>query len=79
MLLPCPPLLGAATTATCDCQRPLHSAAPVFIGCTHAKLLLLIMQGLMPNYVKVVPSIAIAFVTYEQIKEMLGVEFRISE
>lgn len=36
-------------------------------------------QGLAPNYVKVVPSIAIAFVSYEQIKEALGVEFRISE
>lgn len=38
-----------------------------------------LFKGLAPNYVKVVPSIAIAFVTYEQIKEMLGVEFRISE
>lgn len=36
-------------------------------------------QGLWPNYLKVVPSIAIAFVTYEQVKEWLGVEFRISE
>ena len=25
------------------------------------------LQGLWPNYVKVVPSIAIAFVTYEQV------------
>ena len=25
------------------------------------------MQGLMPNYVKVVPSIAIAFVSYEEV------------
>jgi hypothetical protein len=38
-----------------------------------------VLQGLAPNYVKVVPSIAIAFVTYEQVKELLGVEFRISE
>lgn len=37
------------------------------------------LQGLWPNYLKVVPSIAIAFVTYEQVKELLGVEFRISE
>ena len=28
-------------------------------------------QGLWPNYVKVVPSIAIAFVTYEQVKSLL--------
>jgi len=38
-----------------------------------------LFKGLWPNYVKVVPSIAIAFVTYEQVKEVLGVEFRISE
>lgn len=38
-----------------------------------------LFKGLAPNYVKVVPSIAIAFVTYEQVKEALGVEFRISE
>ena len=35
-------------------------------------------QGLWPNYIKVVPSIAIAFVTYEKLKEGLGVELRIS-
>lgn len=35
--------------------------------CLHA-----LAQGLAPNYVKVVPSIAIAFVTYEQVKEALG-------
>lgn len=29
------------------------------------------MQGLMPNYVKVVPSIAIAFVSYEQVLFLL--------
>ncbi|KAG2494767.1 hypothetical protein HYH03_007012 [Edaphochlamys debaryana] len=38
-----------------------------------------LFKGLWPNYLKVVPSIAIAFVTYEQVKEWLGVEFRISE
>jgi hypothetical protein len=37
------------------------------------------LQGLWPNYLKVVPSIAIAFVTYEQMKEWMGVEFRIAE
>ena len=37
-----------------------------------------VMQGLLPNYIKVVPSIAIAFVTYEKLKEGLGVELRIS-
>ena len=38
-----------------------------------------LFKGLMPNYLKVVPSIAIAFVTYEQLKVALGVDFRISE
>ncbi|KAG9156734.1 hypothetical protein Leryth_026449 [Lithospermum erythrorhizon] len=36
-------------------------------------------KGLVPNTVKVVPSIAIAFVTYEQVKRILGVEIRISD
>ncbi|KAK9824294.1 hypothetical protein WJX72_009220 [[Myrmecia] bisecta] len=37
-----------------------------------------LFKGLWPNYIKVVPSIAIAFVTYEQMKELMGVELRIS-
>jgi solute carrier family 25 phosphate transporter 23/24/25/41 len=37
-----------------------------------------LFKGLLPNYIKVVPSIAIAFVSYEQVKELLGVELRIS-
>ncbi|KAF2297928.1 hypothetical protein GH714_005539 [Hevea brasiliensis] len=36
-------------------------------------------KGLVPNSVKVVPSIAIAFVTYELVKDVLGVEMRISD
>ncbi|XP_074568112.1 mitochondrial adenine nucleotide transporter ADNT1-like [Curcuma longa] len=36
-------------------------------------------KGLVPNSVKVVPSIAIAFVTYEGVKDVLGVEMRISD
>ncbi|KAL5727098.1 Mitochondrial adenine nucleotide transporter adnt1 [Ranunculus cassubicifolius] len=36
-------------------------------------------KGLVPNSVKVVPSIAIAFVTYETVKDVLGVEMRISD
>lgn len=36
-------------------------------------------KGLVPNSVKVVPSIAIAFVTYEVVKDVLGVEMRISD
>lgn len=36
-------------------------------------------KGLLPNSVKVVPSIALAFVTYEIMKDLLRVEFRIPE
>ncbi|XP_074317701.1 mitochondrial adenine nucleotide transporter ADNT1-like [Silene latifolia] len=36
-------------------------------------------KGLVPNSVKVVPSIALAFVSYEVVKDLLGVEMRISD
>lgn len=36
-------------------------------------------KGLVPNSVKVVPSISIAFVSYEVVKDLLGVEMRISD
>ncbi|KAH0778467.1 hypothetical protein KY290_004894 [Solanum tuberosum] len=36
-------------------------------------------KGLVPNSVKIVPSISIAFVAYEQVKDLLGVEIRISD
>lgn len=35
-------------------------------------------KGLWPNYIKVVPSIALAFTTYEILKEAMGVQLRIS-
>ena len=37
-----------------------------------------LFHGLSANYVKVAPSIAIAFVVYEEIKKLLGVELYIS-
>jgi solute carrier family 25 phosphate transporter 23/24/25/41 len=37
-----------------------------------------LFHGLSANYVKVAPSIAIAFVCYEEIKKVLGVELYIS-
>lgn len=37
-----------------------------------------LFRGLWPNYLKVVPSIAIAFVVYEQMKDLMGVNLRIS-
>ncbi|KAI5073809.1 hypothetical protein GOP47_0011822 [Adiantum capillus-veneris] len=36
-------------------------------------------KGLIPNSIKVVPSIALAFVTYEVMKDLLGVELQISD
>ncbi|KAI5082952.1 hypothetical protein GOP47_0002695 [Adiantum capillus-veneris] len=36
-------------------------------------------KGLIPNSVKVVPSIALAFVTDEVMKDLLGVKFQISD
>lgn len=36
-------------------------------------------KGLVPNSVKVVPSIAIAFVSYEMVKDVLGAQVRISD
>ncbi|KAI8027786.1 Mitochondrial adenine nucleotide transporter ADNT1, partial [Camellia lanceoleosa] len=36
-------------------------------------------KGLIPNSVKVLPSITIAFVTYEVVKDIFGVEMRISD
>mmetsp|Transcript_12699 Transcript_12699/g.27519 ORF Transcript_12699/g.27519 Transcript_12699/m.27519 type:complete len:330 (+) Transcript_12699:393-1382(+) len=70
--------------------RSLHAAAhgdavvyrgmmDCFVKTVQEEGFLALFKGLAPNYVKVVPSIAIAFVTYEQVKELLGVEFRISE
>lgn len=38
-----------------------------------------LMISLTFIFVQVVPSIAIAFVTYEQVKDILGVEMRISD
>ena len=38
-----------------------------------------LFRGLGPNYLKVVPSIAIAFVSYEVIKDVLSVELKIGE
>ncbi|KAL3695589.1 hypothetical protein R1sor_009665 [Riccia sorocarpa] len=40
---------------------------------------LALYKGLLPNSVKVVPSIALAFVTYEVMRDLLGVEIRISD
>lgn len=37
-----------------------------------------LFKGIVPNYVKVIPSIAIAFVVYEHVCEQLHVEVKIS-
>lgn len=50
-----------------------------FVQTVRAEGFTALFKGLWPNYLKVVPSIAIAFVTYEQLKTALGVDFRISD
>jgi solute carrier family 25 phosphate transporter 23/24/25/41 len=62
------------------------AAAPAYAGMTDCFVQTVrlegfgaLFKGLWPNYLKVVPSIAIAFVSYEQLKELLGVSFRISD
>ncbi|KAK9827624.1 hypothetical protein WJX81_008016 [Elliptochloris bilobata] len=57
-----------AYTGMCDC----------FVRTVRDEGVKALFKGLLPNYVKVVPSIAIAFVSYEKLKEMMGVELRIS-
>eukprot|EP01024_Parvocaulis_polyphysoides_P043292 TRINITY_DN3954_c0_g4_i3.p1 TRINITY_DN3954_c0_g4~~TRINITY_DN3954_c0_g4_i3.p1 ORF type:complete len:326 (+),score=36.02 TRINITY_DN3954_c0_g4_i3:100-1077(+) len=37
-----------------------------------------LFKGIWPNYVKVIPSIAIAFVVYEQTKKLLGAKIKMS-
>lgn len=37
-----------------------------------------LFKGLWPNYLKVVPSIAIMFVCYENIKDLVGAKFKLS-
>ena len=66
---------GSCCRALCRCKHRRHVNG-FDLGLkpwSHPRL-----QGLWPNYVKVVPSIAIAFVSYEQLKEIMGVQLRIS-
>ena len=50
--------VGCLSAGTLKLCVLLYSSALSCCGC---------VQGLWPNYIKVVPSIAIAFVTYEQV------------
>lgn len=63
-----------------------EAAAPVYSGMVDCFVKTVrqegptaLFKGLAPNYVKVVPSIAIAFVSFEQLKRLLGVRIRISD
>ncbi|KAI5058058.1 hypothetical protein GOP47_0026228 [Adiantum capillus-veneris] len=49
------------------------------LGCGAAAGFGALYKGLIPNSVKVVPSIGLVFVTYEGMKDLLGVEFQISD
>ncbi|KAG6408064.1 hypothetical protein SASPL_131066 [Salvia splendens] len=62
-------------------RAPLEYAAMVdaFRKTVRHEGIRVLYKGLSPNSVKVVPSIAIAFVTYEVVKDVLGAEMRISD
>jgi solute carrier family 25 (mitochondrial phosphate transporter), member 23/24/25/41 len=73
---------GAAALHGADAA---HSRAVAYTGMTDCFVRTVreegvraLFKGLWPNYIKVVPSIAIAFVSYEQLKEAMGVQLRIS-
>lgn len=56
-------------------EEAVTSSISVVAGCL--RLCRHSVQGLWPNYIKVVPSIALAFTTYELLKEMMGAFFSI--
>jgi solute carrier family 25 phosphate transporter 23/24/25/41 len=61
-------------------QGPVYRGmVDCFVGTVRNEGLSALFKGLAPNYVKVVPSIAIAFVSFEQLKRLLGVRIRISD
>mmetsp|Transcript_34467 Transcript_34467/g.97658 ORF Transcript_34467/g.97658 Transcript_34467/m.97658 type:complete len:319 (-) Transcript_34467:139-1095(-) len=78
-------MVGMSTAAAAQIQHT-HSEGPMmyngmmdcFAKTIRYEGASALFKGLLPNYVKVVPSIAIAFVTYEKLKEWLHVELYIS-
>lgn len=76
---------GWAGAAALHGADPSHASAVAYRGMTDCftrtvreEGVRALFKGLWPNYIKVVPSIAIAFVSYEQLKEAMGVQLRIS-
>ena len=76
---------GWAGAAALHGADPSHASAVAYKGMTDCFVRTVreegvraLFKGLWPNYIKVVPSIAIAFVSYEQLKEAMGVQLRIS-
>lgn len=72
---------NAASVVTGESKAPLEYSGMVdaFRKTVRHEGVGALYKGLVPNSVKVVPSIAIAFVTYEVVKDILGVEMRISD
>ena len=69
----------AAALAAPPMPRPYTGMVDCFVQTVRLEGFSALFKGLMPNYIKVMPSIAIAFVTYEQLKTAMGVDFRISD
>lgn len=70
---------GSGAAASVVLPPPYEGMVDCFVKTVRHEGPTALFKGLWPNYVKVVPSIAIAFVTYEQLKTLLGVDFRISD
>merc|ERR1712146_247474 len=78
-------MVGMSTAAAAAIQHT-HSEGPMmyngmidcFVKTVRYEGVSALFKGLAPNYVKVVPSIAIAFVTYEKLKEWMHVDLYIS-
>ena len=70
---------NAGTAAAADAAHVYTGMVDCFVKTVRHEGFTALFKGLAPNYVKVVPSIAIAFVSFEQLKGLLGVRIRISD
>ncbi|GLT84724.1 hypothetical protein SLE2022_029400 [Rubroshorea leprosula] len=72
---------NAASVVTGDGKAPLEYSGMIdaFRKTARYEGFGALYKGLVPNSVKVVPSLAIAFVTYEVVRDLLGVEIKVSD
>ncbi|GLT46627.1 hypothetical protein SLA2020_203710 [Shorea laevis] len=72
---------NAASVVTGDGKAPIEYSGMIdaFRKTVRCEGFGALYKGLVPNSVKVVPSIAIAFVTYEVVRDLLGVEIKVPD